>query len=73
MPRNKVSIDLDHVKEDSKSKTLPETPLKPKRRTKYTPVNINQSYLYGQSSFPHTIAPNKFIRYFLIFSLTKRS
>ena len=59
MPRNKVSNDLDHVKQDPKPKTAPkEPPPKPQQLPKYTPVKIRQPYTNGQGNLSHTIAPN---------------
>ena len=59
MPRNKVSNDLDHVRQDSKPKTAPKgPPPSPKRLPKYTPVKIRQPYTDGQGNLPCTIAPN---------------
>lgn len=59
MPRKKISDDLDHVKKDSKSKTIPkEPPPKPWPLPKYKAVKITKPWTNGQSQLPKTIAPN---------------
>ena len=59
MPRNKVSNDLDHVKQDPKPTTAPKgVPSKPKRLPKYTPVKIKQPYINGQGNLSNIVAPN---------------
>ena len=68
MPRNKVSNDLDHVKQDPKPKTAPKgPPPEPKQLFKYTPVKIRQLYIDGQGNLPAIIAPNNFYAIFSLF------
>ena len=59
MPRNKVSNDLNHVKQDPKPTTAPkEAPPKPKRLPKYTPVKIKQPYTNNQGNLPNIVTLN---------------
>ena len=68
MPRNKVSNDLDHVRQDPKPKTAPKgPPPKPKRLPKYTPVKIRQPYTNDQGNLSTTIAPNNPYAIFSLF------
>ena len=49
MPRNKISDDLDHVREDSKPTQPPkQPPPRPWPLPKYTPVTISNALTHGQ-------------------------
>ena len=68
MPRNKVSNDLDHVRQDPKPKTAPKgPPPESKQLPKYTPIKIRQSYTDNQSNLPATIASNNPYAIFSLF------
>ena len=59
MPRNKVSNDLDYVRQDPKPKTAPKgPPPEPKQLLKYISVKIRQPYIDGQGNLPAIIALN---------------
>ena len=59
MPRNKVSNDLDHVKQDSKPKQASKgRPSTPEPLPKYTPVKIIKPWTHDSGQLPAIIASN---------------
>ena len=70
MPRNKISNDLDHVKQDPKPSTVPKGyPPDPWPLPTYVPLKIKQRRTHGQGQLPNTIAPdNPYAIFNLFFS-----
>ena len=57
MPRNKISDDLDHVREDSKPTQPPkQPPPRPWPLLKYTSVTISNALTHGQGYLSNTVA-----------------
>ena len=67
MPRNKVSDDLDHIKQDPKpARPVKGRPPDPWPLPSYTPRRIINALIHGQGSLPETMNPDD---PFAIFSL----
>ena len=68
MSRNKVSNNLDYMKQNSKPKIASKGPFSESERLpKYTPVKINQLYIYGQGNLSNIITLNNLYAIFSLF------
>ena len=68
MPRNKISNDLDHVRQDLKPLKTPKGyPPKPWPLPKYKPVRITKLFGHGHGQLPNIIAFNDPYAIFILF------
>ena len=68
MPRNKISNNLDHVRQDLKPLKTPKGhPLKLWLLPKYKPIKITKPFSYGHGQLPNTITSNDPYTIFTLF------